>query len=94
MTMTRESAETIGLQALAWIVTSEDLLPTFLGSSGASEDDMRQQAGNPEFLGSVLDFLLMDDVWIKQVCDAIGAPYDALMQARMSLPGGEVVNWT
>lgn len=94
MTMTRESAETIGLQILAWIVTNDDLLPTFLGASGASEDDLRQQAGNVEFLGSVLDFLLMDDAWIKQACDAIGAPYDALMQARMALPGGEMINWT
>ncbi|MGB0901883.1 DUF3572 domain-containing protein [Halocynthiibacter sp.] len=94
MTMTQESAETIGLQALAWIVGNEELLPVFLGASGASQDDLRQQAGNTEFLGSVLDFFLMDDAWVTQFCDAINLPYDTVMKARMSLPGGEVINWT
>ncbi len=94
MAITRDSAETIGLQVLAWLVGNEELLPVFLGSSGASEADIRQQAGNAEFLGSVLDFILMDDAWVTQFCDGHNLPYERLMQARMSLPGGEIVNWT
>ena len=59
--MQEERAETVGLTALAWIAASDDLLPVFLGSTGAGEADLRARAQEPEFLGAVLDFLLMDD---------------------------------
>lgn len=94
MSYTQESAEILGLQVLGWLAANEDLLPVFQGSSGVSEDDIRQGAGNPEFLGAVLDFVTMDDAWVVQCCDHLGVAYDSLMQARQALPGGEQVNWT
>lgn len=94
MTVAREYAETIGLQALTWLVSHEELLPVFLGASGASETDMREGLGNPDFLGSVLDFVLMDDAWVREFCDANGVAYDMPFKARQLLPGGEQVNWT
>lgn len=94
MAMTQDSAETIGLQALGWLAGNDELLPVFLGATGASESDLRENATDPEFLGSVLDFLLMDDAWIVECCDAAGLPYDRIMQARAALPGGQQVNWT
>ena len=90
----RESAETLAIQALAWLVANEDLLPVFMGSTGLSADDLRSRATEPEFLGSVLDFLLMDDAWIVAFCDATGLRYDAPMLARAALPGGESLHWT
>ena len=93
--MTRqENAETIALQALGWLVGNEDLLPVFLGATGASVGDLASSAKQPAFLGSVLDFLVMDDAWVVAFCDAAGLPYQAPMQARAALPGGEQVNWT
>ncbi|NIZ59645.1 DUF3572 domain-containing protein [Sedimentitalea sp. CY04] len=94
MPNTSAAAETLALQALAWLVGNEELLPVFLGASGASEADLRSRAADPEFLGSVLDFLTMDDAWVISFCDAQGLAYEAPMQARMSLPGGAQVNWT
>ncbi|AZV77426.1 DUF3572 family protein [Parasedimentitalea marina] len=94
MQNTSLSAETLALQALAWLVGNEELLPVFLGASGASESDLRARAADPEFLGSVLDFLMMDDSWVISFCDAQGLAYESPMQARMSLPGGAQVNWT
>lgn len=92
--MKREIAETTGLRALEWLAANEDLLPVFLGSTGASLADLRAGAGDAAFLGSVLDFVLMDDAWIVAFCDAVHLPYDAPMRARMALPGGGEVNWT
>lgn len=92
--MSQESAETLALQALAWLVGEEDLVGVFLGASGASQDDLRLRAGDPEFLGSVLDFLLMDDQWVVRFCDASGYSYDRPMNARAALPGGGQVHWT
>jgi len=94
MSTTRNTAETIALQALAWLVGNEDLLPVFMGATGATEADLRGAARDPVFLGSVLDFLLMDDAWVIGCCNAITLPYPQLMEARQSLPGGEAVHWT
>lgn len=90
----QESAETLALQALAWLAAHEELLPVFMGSTGISADELRSRAAEPVFLGSVLDFLLMDDAWIVAFCDANGLRYDAPMQARAALPGGEALHWT
>lgn len=90
----QESAETIALQALGWLVGNEDLLPVFLGATGASVSDLAKNAKQPAFLGSVLDFLVMDDAWVVAFCDDTGLPYQAPMQARAGLPGGEQMNWT
>ncbi len=92
--MKREAAETVGVQALGWLAGNDDLLPVFLGSTGASLDDLRAGAGDPAFLGSVLDFVMMDDAWVVAFCDAAGISYSLPMQARAALPGGDQVHWT
>lgn len=94
MSLTRNAAETVALEAFTWLVANEDLLPVFLGSTGASQEDMRNAVNDPDFLGSVLDFILMDDVWVIGCCDALRIPYERLAQARMGLPGGEQRHWT
>ncbi|MEF3046787.1 DUF3572 domain-containing protein [Pseudotabrizicola sp. L79] len=90
----QENAEMVALQALTWLVGNEELLPVFLGSTGADLSDLAKGAGDPVFLASVLDFLLMDDSWIIACCDAQGLPYPSLMAARAAFPGGAQHHWT
>ncbi len=92
--MSQDSAETIALQALAWIAASDDLLPVFLGSTGTVADELRERVKEADFLASILDFLLMDDAWITGFCDTAGLSYDKPMLARAALPGGKDVYWT
>lgn len=92
--MTPEYAETIALGALSWLAGNDELMPVFLGSTGAIAETLRQQAQDQGFLVSVLDFLLMDDAWVVAFCDAQGLPYETPMLARQALPGGEQVHWT
>ena len=94
MSLSQEAAETIGLKCLAWLIAEEDLLPVFMGASGVSSDDLREGAGNPEFIGAVLDFVLMDDAWVESFCTANGLANDIPMRARAVLPGGAQMNWT
>ena len=75
-------------------MSQDELLPVFLGSTGASEADLKERAADPVFLGAVLDFLMMDDAWVVGFCDAAEVKYDRPMMARAALPGGEQVNWT
>lgn len=92
--MTPEQAQTIALRALGWLASNEELLPVFLGASGASGAELAARAEDPEFLISVLDFLTMDDAWVIAFCDVHGLAYDQPLMARRGLPGGEEVSWT
>ncbi len=92
--LSRDSAEMLAIGTLSWLVGNDELLPVFLGSTGATEADLRQRAADPEFLASVLDFLLMDDAWVQGFCEAAGCASDFPLRARAALPGGAQVNWT
>ncbi|WP_372604801.1 DUF3572 domain-containing protein [Actibacterium sp.] len=92
--MRQDEAETIAIQALAWLAEQEDLLGAFLGASGASPADLATQAASAEFQIALLDFLMMDDAWVIGFCQTVGQPYETVMQARQSLPGGAQMHWT
>lgn len=92
--MQRESAETMALLALGWLSSNEELLPVFLGSTGASLADLKSSATDAEFLASVLDFLTMDDTWVMAFCESEGLQYEAPLAARRALPGGDLPDWT
>lgn len=89
-----EAAETLAVRALAWIAERDELAGGFLGAAGASADELRVRAGDPEFLGFVLDFLLSDEEALLGFCEDVDAPPDAPMRARAALPGGDQPNWT
>lgn len=92
--MTPDVAETLALSALGWIVAREDLAGAFLGASGAGAEELAARAGDPEFLGFVLDFLLSDEDALLAFCEETGHKPDAPMRARAALPGGDLPNWT
>lgn len=94
MSMTSERAEMLAIQALGWIAGQEDLAGAFLGATGASADELRSRASDPEFLGFVLDFLLGDEDALIAFAEEAGIPPEAPMRARMALPGGDLPNWT
>ncbi|GAA6161224.1 DUF3572 domain-containing protein [Ruegeria sp. HU-ET01832] len=94
MPISAESAETLALNVLAWLAGNEELLPVFLGSTGASAQDLRDRAVEPEFLGSILEFLMLDDSWVVEFCDANSVPYDLPGQARAVLSGAADMHWT
>lgn len=90
----REFADTVALKALGWLAGREDLLPVFLGASGTAPAELRDRAAEPDFLVSVLDFIVMDDAWVTAFCDAEGLDYAVPMAARAALPGGGDTHWT
>ncbi len=92
--MNRDSAERIGIQALGWLAGNDEYLQRFLDTGGASAGDLRRRAQEPEFLGFVLDFLLMDDAMVLAFCADTGIAPEVPMQARAALPGGDMPDWT
>ncbi|WP_435231499.1 DUF3572 domain-containing protein [Pseudopelagicola sp. nBUS_20] len=94
MAQSMEVAETLALKVLCWIVTHENLLPAFLGSTGASVDDIKAQATDRAFLGTVLEFLTSDDTWVVDFCDVHGVDYEQPMLAAQVLLGTARTHWT
>ncbi|MEO0829649.1 MAG: DUF3572 domain-containing protein [Pseudomonadota bacterium] len=94
MKLEQQLAEILALEAVGWIAGNDELLPVFLGATGASEEDLRSRTGDPDFLASVVDFLMMDDAWLTAFCDHTGRAYEEPAMARAQLPGGAMPNWT
>jgi hypothetical protein len=61
----REVAEIVAIQALSFIAGDPERLGLFLAESGIGPETLRNAAGDPNFLLSVLDFVLRDDATVK-----------------------------
>jgi hypothetical protein len=83
-----------GIRALGWIAAQPELAGRFLDAAGASPDELRARAADPEFLGFVLDFLLSDEAALVAFAEDAGITPDRPLRARAALPGGELPNWT
>ena len=92
--MTEDMAETVGLQALGWLVADPELMDVFLGSTGASVEDLRANAGSRETTLAVLDFLVMNDAWVQAVSGANNWANDTVLTARAVLLGESGMQWT
>ena len=58
-------AEIVALQALGFIAGDPERLGAFLAESGIGPQSLRAAAADPQFLASVLDFVLRDDATVK-----------------------------
>jgi len=89
-----DRAALIGVQALSWIATDDDLLGLFMDQAGTDADDVRARATDPGFLGFVLDFILQDDARVIGFAGAQGMAPEDVAGVRRALPGGDVPEWT
>jgi len=92
--MTPENAEVLALGALAWMATEHEVMQAFLDMTGAGVADLNSRSSDPQFLGSVLEFLMTSDRNIVEFAGSAGVAPESIAEARSALPGGEVVNWT
>jgi hypothetical protein len=80
--MNRERAETVALQALAFLAAEPERIERFLRISGLEAATLRLRAGEPETLAAALDYLLADDSLAKQFCCEAGATSRDLLTAQ------------
>ena len=66
----REVAEIVAIQALTFVAGDPERLGLFLAESGLGPETLRTAAANPQFLASVLDFVMRDDGTVKAFADA------------------------
>jgi hypothetical protein len=70
--MTRERAETIGLDSLAFLAAMPERIERFMHLSGLNAPALRARASDPDFLRAVLDFLLTEDALVADFCKEHG----------------------
>jgi len=63
-------AEVVAVQALSFIAGEPERLGLFLAESGLGPETLRTAATEPQFLASVLDFVLRDDATVKAFASA------------------------
>lgn len=61
----RQVSEIVAIQALSFIASNPDQLGLFLAESGIGPETLRQSAADPQFLISVLTFIMRDDATVK-----------------------------
>ncbi|SDK02021.1 MULTISPECIES: DUF3572 domain-containing protein [Bradyrhizobium] len=81
----REVAEIVAIQALTFVAGDPERLGLFLAESGLGPETLRTAAANPQFLASVLDFVLRDDATVKAFADASQLHPTNVAAARQAL---------
>ena len=66
----REVAEIVAIQALSFVAGEPERLGAFLAESGIGPETLRTAAADPQFLSSVLDFVMRDDATVKAFASA------------------------
>jgi hypothetical protein len=92
--MNRDRAETVALQALAFVAGDEQALTGFLRLTGMDLGDVRQAAQDPEMLAGVLDYLMQDEPMLLAFCEAASLRPEEPAFARAHLPGGDLPHYT
>lgn len=92
--MQSDQATSIAQDALLWLSGDPEMLSHFLQASGASPEDVKKGLEDQEFLGFVLDFVLMSDETVVGAAAAAGVSPERILRARAVLPGGETPNYT
>lgn len=59
--MQANTPESLAIEALTFLVQNPERLDRFLALSGVCPADIRRQAGEPGFLGAILDHFMADE---------------------------------
>ena len=83
----KQVAETVAIQALSFLAAEPARLGRFLAETGLGPETLRGAADSPEFLGSVLDFILGDEKLVKEFAEANELKPSTVGAAREALGG-------
>ena len=85
---TRGNAETVAVQALAFLASRPEDLDRFMALTGLAPETIRENAAKPGFLGGVLDHYLGDERLLIAFATQAGMPPESIAEARRALETG------
>ena len=86
--MTVDAAQSLAIDALAYLSNTPDLMQRFLALSGIEAAHIREAAREPHFFAGVLKFFLAHEPTLLQFCEAADIPPQSVQAAFAALPGG------
>jgi len=93
MNKTSDHALFLGLRALTYVLSRDNLLAAFTNLSGIEGQQIKSQAAEPAFLGAVLDFLFTREADFLAFCAEEDIKPDTLLRLRADMPGGPADLW-
>ena len=81
----REVAEIVAIQALSFVAGDPERLGLFLSESGIGPETLRSAAKDPQFLVSVLDFVMRDDATVQAFASSSQHHPTTIAAARQAL---------
>ena len=85
--MSEEEAETLALQALAWLAADPERLGLFLAETGLGPAELKSRATDKALLGGVLDHLLQREYLLLRFAEESEIDPARAGRARALLPG-------
>jgi len=85
--ITREAAEALGIQALAYLAGDPERLGRFLALSGLGPETIRAAAHDPGFLAGVLEYIAGDEALLVAFAEHVQAAPEHVAQAQGVLAG-------
>jgi hypothetical protein len=82
-------AESIAVQALAFVASDPELLPRFLAITGIEAHSIRHAAKEPGFLAGVLNFILAHEPTLLRFSEETGIQPTRVANAMRMLPFGD-----
>jgi hypothetical protein len=70
--LSRDQAEAVAVQALAFIAENPEALGRFLSLAGLGPANLRTAAGDPGFLTGVIDYILGDEPLLVSFAESAG----------------------
>jgi hypothetical protein len=87
--VSRNTAEMLAIQALAFIAADPERLSRFLGMSGIAAQEIRVAAREGAFLAGVLEHMLGDETLLIAFAESAGIDPGEIARARSVLGGPE-----
>jgi hypothetical protein len=82
-----ETAETLALQALTFLISDPQRLSRFMALTGIGEDALRDGATSHALQAATLDYLLADESLLLVFCQETGIEPLSVAPARAALSG-------
>jgi Protein of unknown function (DUF3572) len=81
----RETAEMLAVQALAFIAEEDSRLGAFVAATGIAAPSIRAAAREPNFLAGVLEHILSDETLLIEFAEGAGINAAEVARARHAL---------
>ncbi|HRE60762.1 MAG TPA: DUF3572 family protein [Micropepsaceae bacterium] len=64
-----KSAEALAIEAIAFILADDDLIPRFLSATGVDPADLRERLGDSEVLAAAFNFLMSEEATARRFAE-------------------------